>query len=841
MENAPPQHGTSPFALAASASFAPAPAPQAVKAEAPPDVDGLLQRLGSLSDTAQLFSPDAAQRRLACVEELRDMAKEDGVDAAKRLQAQQKAHPVLSRLSRDDPDPGVRRAAVEALSAMAKSVEDVPMWSKGAGASPSPARPVETDAQRVETTQGAKKLPPGRVPIEAPFSSVAGSSSQSSSSPASGPAANEDERRRQHLAEKEAARQRIREREEESDAAEAPQPKRGKRPGDLRAALKALRSQLAKEQDKQSFMVFPDAVLGQLVDKKPSNATALRKISGIGPDKQQRYGQQILACIRAHGGGGSDELDDDEPPEAPAPAAPLNQEQIRAVQLAMAGESFFLTGGAGTGKSFTLHRIIEAVRSQVGTSGVFTTGSTGIAACAIGGCTVHSFAGVGLGRESVDALIDRVRQKPHAMKTWLNCQVLIIDEVSMLDGGFFDKLESMARMLRDRPDEPFGGIRVILCGDFYQLPPVGLEQQGNGLSFLFEASCWRHVVRHTIMLNEVFRQKDQHFVRMLNELRRAQLSPFSISMLQQAVNNRSQPLASTAAPGTAQAMMTRLCPMNAQADQENEARLSALPERLMLYEAANMDPTGRMMESCTAPAKLALKKGAQVVLLKNLDQAKGLVNGSRGVVVGFSPSDAPMRRGTDVAQAPIESFESPPAQLAAATPLRLYPRVRFFRDGEERLLLPDQWTIESGGRVVASRTQVPCKLAWALSIHKSQGMTLENLEVDLGRCFDSGQAYVAMSRATSLHSTRVLSFDPARVRAHPKVERFYQALEEQSQLERQQLAGSAAAAGPSSVASQQEPASSSGGGMTTEQLARMAANREAALARRRAAQPPGSA
>ena len=213
--------------------------------------------------------------------------------------------------------------------------------------------------------QGVKKLPPGRVPIEAPFASAAGgSSSQSSSSPASGPALNEEERRRQHLAEKEAARQRIREREE--SAAEAPQPKRGKRPGDLRAALKALRSQLAKDQGKQAYMVFPDAVLEQLVEKKPSNDKALRKISGIGPDKQQRYGQQILACIRTNGGGSSDELYDDEPPEAPQPAAALNQEQIRAVQLAMAGESFFLTGGAGTGKSFTLHRIIEAVRSQVG-------------------------------------------------------------------------------------------------------------------------------------------------------------------------------------------------------------------------------------------------------------------------------------------------------------------------------------------------------------------------------------------------------------------------------------------------------------------------------------------
>ena len=201
----------------------------------------------------------------------------------------------------------------------------------------------------------------------------------------------------------------------------------------------------------------------------------------------------------------------------------------------MRGESLFLTGGAGTGKSFTLNHIVKALKQQRGEGQVFVTASTGIAACHIGGTTLHSFAGVGLARESASDLASRVMGNRTSMRRWTGASVLVIDEVSMLDGTFFDKLEEIARIVRDAPDdEPFGGLQLLLCGDFFQLPPVGLSQHSS-LRFLFEAQCWPKVVAHTVVLRQVFRQADAAFVTLLEEMRRGRLSPFHVSLLGRSV------------------------------------------------------------------------------------------------------------------------------------------------------------------------------------------------------------------------------------------------------------------------------------------------------------------
>ena len=254
-------------------------------------------------------------------------------------------------------------------------------------------------------------------------------------------------------------------------------------------------------------------------------------------------------------------------------AVRLNAEQKRAVRLAEAGESLFLTGGAGTGKSLTLEKVIQALQDRHGEEGVFVTASTGIAATVIGGTTVHSFAGIGLGQGTANELIGRITSNRYNRQRWVSCKALVIDEVSMLDGGLFDKLDEIGRRLRGAPELPFGGIQLILSGDFFQLPPVGMEK--DGLKFLFEAKAWRELARNVCLLREVFRQADQTFVSLLNEMREAKLSKFSVALLRNAVANPPQ------LPGEP----IKLFPFNGAAEAINQDRLHALPGKMQLFHA----------------------------------------------------------------------------------------------------------------------------------------------------------------------------------------------------------------------------------------------------------------
>lgn len=580
------------------------------------------------------------------------------------------------------------------------------------------------------------------------------------------------------------------------------------------------------------------------------------------------------------------------------PCATLNAQQCEAVQLAQQGISFFLTGGAGTGKTLTLGYVIRALKQQYGASSVFVTASTGIAACHVGGTTVHSFAGVGLASESAAELVQRVSRNRPARARWQSCRVLVIDEVSMLDGGFLDKVEQIGRALCDAT-LPFGGIQLVLCGDFCQLPPV--TRFGERPAFLFESATWHTVVQRTVSLSEVFRQSDSRFVSLLNEMRKGRLSAENTELLfnhlakcraaatvrsheQHEQHQPHQPHqrqvdGGVACPGEGEvgagAVQTpappkgagvplpevtpdvtpseeavKLYPQNAPADIDNERRLGALEGTPSVY-VANDSAAGKM-DGCLAPPSLQLKVGAQVMLLKNLDAAQRLVNGSRGRVLRFEPAHAP----NDVASSP-QPDERERAELAAQAaavgappPSGLYPVVAF-EGGVERLVTPEEWTIEQGGQVVARRIQVPLKLAYAISIHKSQGMTLPDVEIDLANCFEPGHAYVALSRAESLQGTRLLSFDPRRVFAHPAVLSFYAALEADAAP-----AIGVTSAGPASSSAPAPPAPTppaptppappappaaappTCGGLTTEQRARVEVNRAAALARRNGGTAP---
>ncbi|PGH03558.1 ATP-dependent DNA helicase PIF1 [Blastomyces parvus] len=469
-----------------------------------------------------------------------------------------------------------------------------------------------------------------------------------------------------------------------------------------------------------------------------------------------------------------------------APKVPsifLSEEQKRVVEtIVKDSKSIFFTGSAGTGKSVLMREIIRKLRERYKKEPdrVAVTASTGLAACNIEGVTLHSFAGIGLGKEPVADLVKKVKRNQKNRTRWLRTKVLVIDEISMVDGDLFDKLEEVARKIRNN-GRPFGGIQLVVTGDFFQLPPV--PDSTKLAKFAFSASTWNTTIQHTILLTHVFRQKDPEFAAMLNEMRLGKLSPETVT----AFKALSRPLDFHDALDA-----TELFPTRSEVENANSARMNRLSGETMVFTAVdsgtmqNETQRSQLLADCVAPT-IQLKKGAQVMLIKNMDES--LVNGSLGKVVAFmdetkfdyfSKHDAEFAGDLahdDRNDKTINKLKSYENMTGSVSTKGVWPVVCFVQpDGTERHLLcqPETWKIElPNGEVRAQRTQIPLILAWALSIHKAQGQTLQRVKVDLGRVFEKGQAYVALSRATSKDGLQVSRFDPRRVMVHPKVLEFY--------------------------------------------------------------------
>jgi len=475
-----------------------------------------------------------------------------------------------------------------------------------------------------------------------------------------------------------------------------------------------------------------------------------------------------------------DHIEDDE--EEPLEDGQLSAKQEHVISRVLQGDNVFITGSAGTGKSFVMREIIKRLNgSESRGFGVYVTASTGAAAVNVGGCTVHSFAGIGFGNGSVYNLKNRLLNNPMctAAKTrWLNARVLIIDEVSMIDAGLFDKLEHLARLLRDS-SEPFGGIQVVLCGDFFQLPPVRTKADTEEKKFMFQAACWNRVVHTTFVLDRLFRQKeDKPFAKILNEIRLGYVSPSGEKILEQcAVPFDLRPGSISANPcaakegtrtHTAKVIPTMLYSHRRDVDHENAMQLAALNgDQHSFYALDEGDNTllKQLTAHCAAPLLLDLKLGAQVVLLKNMDFASGLVNGSRGVIVNFVMGKAPTPDNASIRDR-IGSVKQEKDQDVALAP------VVKFTNGLIRTIHQDRWRVALGKRS-ATRTQVPLALAWALSIHKAQGMTLSMVKMKLSTVWECGQAYVALSRATSQRGLYLIDYDVYKIRANYEVLRYY--------------------------------------------------------------------
>lgn len=410
----------------------------------------------------------------------------------------------------------------------------------------------------------------------------------------------------------------------------------------------------------------------------------------------------------------------------------LCSEQEAVVIRAMRGESLFITGAAGTGKSYVLRRVIGALQKQRGHTRVAVTGSTGTAAVAVGGVTLHSFAGIGTGKGDPATLLKKVFASPRSMMAWRGVEVLVVDEISMVDKFLFDSLAFIAQQTRGSK-EPFGGLQLVVCGDFSQLPPVA------STGFCFEAKAWDAACLRdgTVILGQVHRQvNDPKFVQILSEVRDGQCSEGTLLELQ-LCRNRGHPEDGI--------LPTKIYCTNVDVDAENAKNLEALAGVARTYRARDTKQhlfcgtSAKLLEMADrrASAQLELKEGAQVLLTRNL--SKELANGSRGVV--------------------LHCWDQP---------------LVLFDCGLTRCVAPVEFFIGVPGVGSLLRHQIPLRLAWAVTVHKSQGMTLSRAEVMLEGAFDFGQVYVALSRVTSLAGLWLRGDVPAnRIRAHPKVRAYY--------------------------------------------------------------------
>jgi ATP-dependent DNA helicase PIF1 len=368
------------------------------------------------------------------------------------------------------------------------------------------------------------------------------------------------------------------------------------------------------------------------------------------------------------------------------------------------------------------------------------TSTTGVSSVLINGTTLHSYLGIGLGTNSAEILINKIRKSKFYLNKWTRLQTLIIDEISMLSPELFDKLEHMAKVLR-LCDLPFGGIQLILSGDFFQLPVV------KSSYFCFESESWDQCINHIINLDEIIRQNDPIFQKCLNEVRIAQLSKETISILEHCEK--------TDLTNEFGIKPTRIYPINKSVDKINSKELSKIKSEhyeyemeVVIHNSKYMDNVSRYKKSIKAEETLILALDAQVMLLANLDIDDGLANGSRGVIINFV-NDIPVVK---------------------------------FMNGKEKLIDYYAWELEeiinSPASIikVASIYQIPLKLAYACTVHSSQGLSLDCVEISMKNIFEYGQAYVAMSRARNLRGLKILDFDIKRIKAHPSAIKFYKIL-----------------------------------------------------------------
>jgi len=435
-------------------------------------------------------------------------------------------------------------------------------------------------------------------------------------------------------------------------------------------------------------------------------------------------------------------------------------EQEEAFQKYSDRKNIFITGPGGTGKSALIKRIYKDALDRM----------KRIQVCALTGCaavllnckakTIHSWAGIGIADDTIENIAYKVSKSFFKKKNWKSVDILIIDEVSMMSKKLFEVLDCVGRTVR-KCNKPFGGIQLIFSGDFYQIPPVGNKNDPDSACFCFESELWNETFlpEDHIQLVTNSRQEDKLFTKVLSEIREGTLQDSSITLLRDYVRTPKIDSLNDIKP-------TKLFPTRHKVDKTNKMEIDKLDSEVVtyvqkfLYELPITSTERKIKEKATKESiemelqsiqnsllcekEIQLKIGCQVMCVINSDALGAqLYNGSQGKVVGFTQSK--------------------------------YPIVKFNHLSGEFPIIPHVWTSDNIPGIGVS--QIPLVLAWAISIHKSQGASLDMAEMDVGSgIFEYGQTYVALSRVRSLEGLYLTSFDEKKVKVNPKVKEFYEHL-----------------------------------------------------------------
>jgi ATP-dependent DNA helicase PIF1 len=441
----------------------------------------------------------------------------------------------------------------------------------------------------------------------------------------------------------------------------------------------------------------------------------------------------------------------------------LSPEQQLALDEFSKGKNIFLTGPGGSGKTELIKRMVLASeethkRFQV---------------CALTGCaavllnckakTIHSWAGIGLANGSIEEVVRKVIGNKYKMAPWSKVNILIIDEVSMMSLKLFEILDLIGKKVKKNLMKPFGGIQVIFSGDFYQLPPVGSANEYGSSAFCFESERWAATFDTTIKLQTIYRQTDQVYSTILNQIRVGKIYKSAFDKLKERVNKplpenslfkptillprrkdvdliNITELENLGETEQNKYNIKRILPSELLAANEKFKKMDIMENSIMLSDLQKEAEYSFLENNIMADKEINLKKGSQVMCIANIDMEspKPIVNGSQGIVVEF------------VGGLPVIQFNN----------------------GEKRVVGYHNWISENTPSIGVK--QIPLIHAWAITIHKSQGVSLDLAQIDVGsNIFECGQTYVALSRVKTLDGLYLTAFDPQKIKVDKKVQEFY--------------------------------------------------------------------
>lgn len=432
----------------------------------------------------------------------------------------------------------------------------------------------------------------------------------------------------------------------------------------------------------------------------------------------------------------------------------LSEEQNKALDLFKKGKNLLIIGSGGTGKS----RLIQEMRyhitkgSHIGNKTIVVTATTGIASYNINGITINAFLGIGTGEQDIDILVRKIQRKPPVRDRIRNVDILVIDEISMMSAELFEKVNAVCQTIR-RSSAPFGGIQIVLTGDFLQLNPVFNKNMNlfkeQDTRLVFESSVFNKYFNktNTVTLKQNFRQSDAKFLQLLQRIRLGEHTEEDVTLL------RTRLVSKLKKSKEDMEGAVHLVASNRQAQEINRINLNKNAEKVIKYdatfiEAGDPEMSGELKKELQSQftqkgiTMIELKKNVRVMLLKNLSVEDGLVNGSIGTVTEYECGF------------PVVTFDN----------------------GIQRAITPVEWELELGNSSCKA-VQVPLMLCWALTIHKSQSLTIDKAILDLGECFCNHQVYVALSRVRSLDGVYITSFNPNKVQVCEKVKDYLKDIE----------------------------------------------------------------